>query len=284
MTRRRSRDGVTDEIAPVPPGTPSPIVEAAVAVRVSRDPSASRGRGSRGADVPPPDLDAPPPGPGGATQRAVQAWLTARESVLTGDPALSIIANAEQDDPRVPGWIREALPQIAVALPNEDATLARLASHPDSLYPIHSFLTMSRPAYVVTNRDDGSGTGTPYGRGGGGGMGGGSGGGYGRGGMGGMGRGGMGRGGSRGGSGGTGERVAPTLQGGALFDAQAVAFGRYLANREGYPFIGALADGQMKNVPLKDIFATAKMIPTDLEQLDIEWRRWLADRTSVARK
>jgi hypothetical protein len=56
-------------------------------------------------------------------------------------------------------------------------------------------------------------------------------------------------------------------------------FGRYLAVREGAPFIGALIDAQIQQKPVGAVFATAQMVPADLERVDIEFHRWLMDRT-----
>jgi hypothetical protein len=73
-------------------------------------------------------------------------------------------------------------------------------------------------------------------------------------------------------------RAQPALQGGALFEAQSALLARYLVTREGYPFLGALVDAQVRGTPVGDVLRTAKMIPYDLERVDDEWRRWLADR------
>lgn len=225
----------------------------------------------------------------GPTTRVVRAWLSARATTLSGKPATSAAANGSVDDPRVPAWAEDAIPGLAEATGREDTLTARLAMQVDSMYPIHSFLTMARPSFVA-----GAGRGTIAGRGDtrgnsggmGGGMGGrrgGMGGGFGGGGMGGGRMGGsMGREGGRGGSSGAsdGGRPPGPLQGGALFAAQALIFGRYLTIREGPLFVGALVDAQLQAKDVNRVFANAQMVPTDLERVDIEFRRWLIDRAA----
>ena len=93
--------------------------------------------------------------------------------------------------------------------------------------------------------------------------------------MGGMG--GRGRGGSEGARGGS-ARPMPGLQGGALFVAEAASFARYLAGRESYGFVGAIADAQILGKPATDVIATAKNAPADLAQMEDEWHRWLSYR------
>jgi hypothetical protein len=215
-------------------------------------------------------------GASGPTARVVRAWLSARASALTGKAAVSTAATASVDDPRVPAWAEDAVPGLAVPTAREDTLSARLAIQIDSLFPIHTMLSMARPSYVTGRGGAPSGRGgipiTPGGVGGyGGGMGGR------RGGMGGYGSGGMGRGGSRGASGGAydGGRPNQPLSGGALFAAEALMFGRYLAVREGPSFVGALVDAQIRQKPVGDVFAGAQVVPGDLERADIEFHRWL---------
>jgi hypothetical protein len=232
-------------------------------------------------------------GASGPTARVVRAWISARASKLTGKPASDLAAAAAVDDPRVPAWAEEALPGLAVPTGREDTTTARLGTQIDSLYPIYSFLTMARPGNIVSTgrgATGGSGGAPTGGRGGGGGTGGGGMGG-GMGGMGGMGSrrgggmGGMGRGGSSGGNprAADGGRPGGPLSGNALFAAEALVFGRYLTVREGPAFVGALVDAQIQSKPVADVFATAQMVPTNLERLDIEFHRWLIDRATHGR-
>ena len=231
---------------------------------------------------------------GGPTTRVVRAWLSARATKLSGRPSTPAAANGSVDDPRVPAWAEDAIPGLAVPTGREDTLTARLAMQVDSMYPIHSMLTMSRPGPVASaGRGTIAGRGDP--RGNPGGMGGGVGGGEGgmgggrRGGMGGMGGiggrmggmgGSMGRGGGRGYPGADGGRPPGPLQGGALFATQALLFGRYLTIREGPSFVGALVDAQLQSQDVNRVFANAQMVPTDLERVDIEFRRWLIDRAA----
>jgi hypothetical protein len=218
-------------------------------------------------------------GASGPTARVVRAWLSARASALTGKPAASSAASATVDDPRVPAWAEDALPGLAVPTVHEDTLAARLAMQIDSLFPIHTLLTMPRPSYVTLAGRGGTRGGVASG--GTGGYGGGMGGR--RGGMGGYG-GGMGRGAPRGGSGAyDGGRPNPPLLGGALFAAEALMFGRYLVVREGPSFVGALVDAQVQRKPVGDVFSTAQIVPADVERLDIEFHRWLMDRTARER-
>ncbi len=246
-----------------------------------RGSSGSAGQDTTGAAMP----DAGDPerfGAVGPTGPVVRAWLAARATSLTGKPASDLAASARVDDPRVPAWAEEALPGLAVPTGREDTTTARLSMQIDSLYPIYSFLTMARPGTIASNGRGGtSGRGTPTGGGGGGFSGGRRGGGMG--GMGGMG-GGYGRSGSRSGGGnpraGDPGNYRGPLSGNALFAAEALVFGRYLTVREGPAFVGTLVDAQIQSKNISDVFAKAQMVPSNLERLDIEFRRWLIDRAT----
>ena len=216
----------------------------------------------------------------GPTALVVRAWLSARATALTGKPASDLAATARADDPRVPAWAEDALPGMADPTGREDTTIARLAMQIDSLYPIYAFLTMTRPttvAAVVRGPEGGHGgfAGRPTitGRSPRGGILGG--------GMGGAGRGAPVR---TGGSprGESGAYPGP-LSGNALFAAEAVVFGRYLTVREGPAFVGALVDAQIQRKDISTVFATARVVPSDLERLDIEFHRWLIDRAARAK-
>ncbi len=228
-------------------------------------------------------------GANGPTAHVVRAWLSARATTLTKQPASSAAASATADDPRVPAWAEDGLPGLAAPTAREDTTTARLAMQIDSLYPIHAFLTMTRPGALATmggagGRGAGASGGSGGGRGGvtpgSGGMGGGMGGMGGRrgGGMGGMGRGGSSRGGGGGGT--DGGRARGPLVGNTLFEAQSLVFGRYLLTREGPAFIGTLIDAQIMGTDVAKVFDAAQMVPSNLERLDIEFHRWLIDRAA----
>jgi hypothetical protein len=233
------------------------------------------------------------------TDRVVRAWLSARASALTGNPAPPSAASATADDPRVPAWAEDAIPNLAVPTGREDTTTARLAMQIDSLYPIHTFLTMARPgagASMARGGANGEGGRGEGGRaGGGGGVGGGGiGGGFGgrRGGMGGAGgmNGGMNGGTSRGGRNGGGNPRAnggghanAPFSGTALFAAQSLVFGRYLIVREGPVFVGGLVDALIQSKNVSGLFDNAQMVPRNIEQVDIEFHRWLIDRAAHTR-
>ena len=237
------------------------------------------------------------PSAAGPTVPVVRAWISARASQLTATAAIAAAASANSDDPRVPAWAEDALPALAVQTAREDTIIARLAMQIDSLYPIHSFLTMKRPG-VFSGVAGRGGRGeipgaVPRGQGGQGGMGGGQGGagGVGMGGRGGRGgMGGYGGGGSMGS--GRGQRNPGAYDGGRpwlpysgpqLFAAQALSFGRYLMQREGPAFIGTLVDAQIQPKSVNAVFDNAQMVPTNIEQLDIEFHRWLIDRAAHER-
>jgi len=86
-------------------------------------------------------------------------------------------------------------------------------------------------------------------------------------------------------SGGRGDsRPTPALQGGALFVAEAASFARYLAGRESYEFVGAIADAQIRGKAANDVIATARNAPADVDKMDDEWRRWLSYRAKRVRR
>jgi hypothetical protein len=74
------------------------------------------------------------------------------------------------------------------------------------------------------------------------------------------------------------QRATPPLEGGALFEAQSVVFGRYLAH-EGYDLIGALVDAQILGKTVDEVLVTRNSI--NATQMDVEWRRWLFDRAAI---
>jgi uncharacterized membrane protein YgcG len=253
--------------APVPTTTPGAVVEVVLPdPKAPTDRESGRGRAPGAME----SLGERTP-----TVRVARAWLSARASILTHAAARSNQANGETEDPRVPAWAQEAIPALGGDSP-VDRLSTMLAAHPESLVPLSMLFTMPRPPFL--------GATTPQ-RGGGEDRGGGMGGGGARGGTG--GRGGMGGRGGRGGMGGggserQGERAMPALEGGALFDAEAVVLGRYLVSREGYDFIGALVDAQILGKPVADVLAERRTL--DLTQMETDWHRWLADAASKARR
>ena len=91
-------------------------------------------------------------------------------------------------------------------------------------------------------------------------------------------RGGMGRGGGGTPGGRSNEREAPPLRGPALFEVQSVVFGRYLS-REGYDFIGALADGQIQGKTPDDVFKARN--ERSVDEMNRDWHQWLLDRAAL---
>ena len=199
----------------------------------------------------------------------IRAWLAAHASAVTHAPALSNVANGDAEDPRIPAWALTGVGALAADSASPRLAVI-LAAHPEVLYPLGDLLTSLRPPYTDPNESGGLGMRRAITTGGGGGSNGGGGGG-----MGGGGRGGRG---GRGGGGGRSEDAAsrmPTLDGGALFDAQSAEFARFLVMREGYDFIGALIDAQLTHVQVDALLASRRTLP--LERLDADWKGWLAE-------
>ena len=212
--------------------------------------------------------------------QVVRAWLSAHASAASGAPARPSEANGEFEDPRVPAWAQEVVPSLT-ADSLVDRFVKLLAPHRDELIPMPRYLAMERAP--AANQMIATGEGERGGRGGGAG---GSGGMGGRGGMGGMGggggRGGMGggRGGMRGGTPSQSQNdQSRGPQGSALFDAQSVLVGRYLAARLGYDVIGEMIDAHIFNRPLDEVLARHHAIT--LAQMDLDWFQWFSDRAAA---
>jgi hypothetical protein len=256
--------------APTPSTVREPVVEVVIAdatAKKDQDKNRTRTAGASGLGM---------LGEGALTEPVVRAWLSGRASMLTKKPARSTQANGEVEDSRVPAWANEVIASLA-SDSLVDKLTTELESHLENVISVSNFFTMDRPepALQAAQRggdargSDGQGAGGMGGRGGGmGGMGG----------MGGRSRGG-GMGGRGGGSNGrsSGERETPGLEGAALFEAQSVVFGRYLAH-EGYDLIGALVDGQIMGKTADDVLTSRGM---SVGQMDTEWRRWLFDRAQA---
>ncbi|MFL5578144.1 MAG: hypothetical protein ACJ79S_19505 [Gemmatimonadaceae bacterium] len=157
----------------------------------------------------------------------------------TGSPASAgrAAATAAREDPRVPDWVERAVPALVAGEGSVDFVSLQLAQHPDKLLPLRSVVTAPRPA-APADSDQGArgGRGTPRG------------------------------GGRRGG--------AP-LSGAALYDAQAVSFAEFLAEREGRQFVGQLATALIRGRSFDQAIAGAGTVPHDLDTLDRAWRGWL---------
>jgi hypothetical protein len=224
------------------------------------------------------------PGTGSPGHLVARAWLSQRASDIAGRPAAPNAARHIHDDPRVPDWAEDAIVGLAADSQVANLLAVQLAAQVDSLYPLGDLWHMLRPPNVdlprPTTEEMARGRGEPgppgRGRGGvGGGMGG----------MGG-GRGGGGRGGGGGGMPPRGQNPATRmrpLQGGALFTAQSMLFGRYLASRENLRFAGAFIDLQIQSRPVSELLSSAMKLPRDLDRLEADWRAWIAFRARNAR-
>ena len=210
------------------------------------------------------------------TSPVMRAWLSAHATALTKQPAQVTQAEGASSDPRVPAWAEAMIPELS-ADSLVDQLTTTLAAHPSDLIPLSQYFTMARPSFVAqSGQREGENRGSSGGSRGGGGYGGMGGGGYGRGGMGGGRRGGMGGGMGRGGGESRSQESRP-LQGGALFAAQSLVFGKYLVH-QGYETIGALADGQILSVAPDSVLAKRGML--SLQRMDMDWRDWLSERAA----
>lgn len=210
-------------------------------------------------------------GSNSAMRGPMRAWLSARASALDGRAALAVQAAGVALDPRVPHWAEDAVPGLALDSSVVQGMVSQLAAEPDSLHPLDSLLVMRRPAdvFFTTSPQAGGREGGEGGFSGGrGGFGGGFGGG--RGGFGGE------RGGMRG-RGGRGQANArPALRGGALFTAEAIVFAHYVATRENPAFVGRILDAQMQGKPWSSALSSAKSMPSNVRDLEADWRHWIS--------
>ncbi|HEY4216451.1 MAG TPA: hypothetical protein VGM67_04905 [Gemmatimonadaceae bacterium] len=218
----------------------------------------------------------------------VRVWLAAHATSLTKTAGSPLEMGGETLDHRLSAWAEAMIPLLADDS-LADRFITALAPHQENLHPLSSYFSMERPGNFTLASGRGGAQpdeGGRRGEGGGGGAGGGIGG---IGGRGGMGRGGMGggmgggRGGSRGGArggdrGSSDDSKYPPLRSDALFDAQSLVLGKFLVMRNGYDYIGALADARiMGKVTDSTVVAREKL---SLEQLEVEWRRWLGLRAA----
>lgn len=217
------------------------------------------------------------------TLPAVRAWLSAHASAITQKPARLAEATGEFEDPRIPAWAQEMVPSLTADSLADRFTKA-LAVHPDNLIPLSVYFEMERASFGDPSQ---RGRGGERGGGATGRAPGGAGGAGGRGGIGGMGGGRGGMGGGRGGMGGRGgsagrsqsDRDSQELRGSALFDAQSLVLGRYLAARDGYDLIGELIDAHILNQPIEKVLTKRNTIA--LGQMDLDWLQWLLDRSAA---
>ena len=190
------------------------------------------------------------------TNGLVHAWLETR----FGD---SLVARGDSAGPRrlqtrLPDWLDTALPELIGGSPRADMLVGRLAQRPDSLLPLAELFVVRRPrdaaADSARDREDERMEGMRASRG--------------------AGR----RDGRMGGpppDGGERRGAGLTRSATMRFDAQAIGFARFLLQREGAAFVGAMADAVASGVRSEDVLAHAHD-PVPLGTLETEWRAWLA--------
>lgn len=184
-----------------------------------------------------------------------RAWLASLANGGT-PPAPDTSAAARRmrwtpTDPRVPDWIESAVPQLIAGASDADFVAGEVARQRDRLLPLRTLLTASRPPLPADSGRRGDDEGRLDSRGG---------------------RGG--RGAARGG------RNAPTLEGVRLFDAEAVTFAEFLADREGRSFVGRVVAATMGAGSIETALREATSLPQDIDSLDKAWRTWLEDRAA----
>ena len=168
-----------------------------------------------------------------------------------------------RDHPKLPDWVEVALPDLVAGSSRADALIARLAGQTADIMPLREMLSALRPPEVPESEpaDSIAGGAAP----------------------------------------GTAVQAAPArpeggaarsrnargargwrpLAGAALFDANALSFGRFLLQREGAAFIGATADVLAGGtVTAETVLARASGNPP-LSTLDAEWRAWVARQRSA---
>lgn len=208
-------------------------------------------------------------GGGGYSTALVHAWLATWADEITHAPPTARRAPADSgsggarnssfgatpaaDDPRIPDWIERAIPALVAGSPDPEVAAMQLARHPDRLIPLRTLLTARRPD-VVGGGDGGDDRARVEAerrnddrRGGGG---------------------------RERGRRGRGDRNA-ALEGGALFDAQAMSVAAYLAEREGGAFVGDVYRTVVSGLTLEDALRAAHTLPRDLDALERGWRGWL---------
>ena len=178
-----------------------------------------------------------------------RAWLAALAN--GGTPSTDTTAAASwrpPRDPRIPDWIESAVPALVVGAPDVEFVAARLTRERDKLLPLRTLLSGERPATArdSARRDESDDAPRARGRG-------------------------------------EVRRQArdEPLSGARLFDAQALAFAEFLADREGRPFVGRVVTAALRGAP-DEALREATLLPKDLDGLDRAWRSWLEDQAANA--
>ena len=195
----------------------------------------------------------------------VYEWISERyggEEALAAPDTVNGRPLPWRDHPKLPDWVEVALPELVAGSSRADVLIARLAGQTSDIMPLRELLSAMRPPEVperepadsVTARAA-SATTVEAGQ----------------------------RTAERGAERSRnvrGGRIRP-LRGAALFDANALSFGRFLLQREGAAFIGATADVLAGGVvPADTVLARAAGSPP-LSTLDAEWRAWVARQRSI---
>jgi len=202
---------------------------------------------------------------GASTLPLVRAWLSALAGGYSGSsapaaPAVDTGAGsprspfARVDDPRLADWIESAVPSLVVTAPDAEIIALQLTQHPERILPLRTLLTSARPTSGADSSARDRQTDSD-------------------------------RVAQRGGRGGppAGGRGVPTLSGARLFDAEAVSFANFLAEREGRPFLGRVVRVLIAGGPLEDALKDVTVLPRDVEGLERAWRSWIEVQASNAK-
>ena len=173
-----------------------------------------------------------------------RAWLAAYVDARAGTPRLRAAWTAEgvrADDPRLPDWLEDGVVQLVAASPIGEPALMMLARQRSSLVPLRELFSMPRPA-------------------------------------------------ARGGhdalvgserlTGGPEDRRAlfgEEMDASRRFAVESYGVARFLAEREGRAFLGAVVDRVVGGESLSAALAMAKRAPADPEGLQRDFERWLEE-------
>lgn len=249
------RGSQPDSVVPTPnPGTTGVVFVAARRPREDDERDMRR----------PPDLGMRD---GASTLPVVRAWLSALAGGYSGLPAAvpgavdtTAAAGsprspfARVDDPRVADWIESALPSLVVTAPDAEIVALQLVQHPERILPLRTLLTSARPTSGADSARDRQmdparvaqrsvGRGGPPSAG----------------------------------------RGVPALSGARLFDAEAVSFASFLAEREGRAFLGRTVRVLLAGGALEEALKDVTVLPRDVDGLERAWRSWLEVQASNAK-
>ena len=172
----------------------------------------------------------------------VRAWLAAYADRRAGTPRLRSAYAPEAppaDDPRLPDWLEDGVVQLVAGAPMRDVLLAELAEQPARAIALRELLAKPRPARPDARAADDPLVDRPA----------------------------------------AGRRAlfGDDLEGPRLFAVQSYGVARFLADREGRPILGAMVDRVLAGETALAALAGAKHLTPDVEALEQEWTRWLAE-------